>query len=139
MMQNNEHVKAHEHTHAHGQVHVHEGAEKHEHTHEHAQGHEHSHDHKHSHSHTHDPAEVKAISNRHAKAIGHLESVKRMVEDGRDCSDVLIQLAAVKAAINNTGKEILKQHVSHCIVEAVEEGDSEAIEELNDAIDKFIK
>ena len=103
MMQNNEHVKAHEHTHAHGQVHVHEGAEKHEHTHEHAQGHEHSHDHKHSHSHTHDPAEVKAISNRLAKAIGHLESVKRMVEDGRDCSDVLIQLAAVKAAINNTG------------------------------------
>lgn len=139
MMQNNEHVKAHEHTHAHGQVHVHEGAEKHEHTHEHAQGHEHSHDHKHSHSHTHDPAEVKAISNRLAKAIGHLESVKRMVEDGRDCSDVLIQLAAVKAAINNTGKEILKQHVSHCIVEAVEEGDSEAIEELNGAIDKFIK
>lgn len=139
MMQNNEHVKAHEHTHAHGQVHVHEGAEKHEHTHEHAQGHEHSHNHKHSHSHTHDPAEVKAISNRLAKAIGHLESVKRMVEDGRDCSDVLIQLAAVKAAINNTGKEILKQHVSHCIVEAVEEGDSEAIEELNDAIDKFIK
>lgn len=139
MMQNNEHVKAHEHTNAHGQVHVHEGAEKHEHTHEHAQGHEHSHDHKHSHSHTHDPAEVKAISNRLAKAIGHLESVKRMVEDGRDCSDVLIQLAAVKAAINNTGKEILKQHVSHCIVEAVEEGDSEAIEELNDAIDKFIK
>lgn len=139
MMQNNEHVKAHEHTHAHGQVHVHEGAEKHEHTHEHAQGHEHSHDHKHSHSHTHDPAEVKAISNRLAKAIGHLESVKRMVEDGRDCSDVLIQLSAVKAAINNTGKEILKQHVSHCIVEAVEEGDSEAIEELNDAIDKFIK
>ncbi len=139
MMQNNEHVKAHEHTHAHGQVHVHEGAEKHEHTHEHAQGHEHSHGHKHSHSHTHDPAEVKAISNRLAKAIGHLESVKRMVEDGRDCSDVLIQLAAVKAAINNTGKEILKQHVSHCIVEAVEEGDSEAIEELNDAIDKFIK
>ena len=135
MMQNNEHVKAHEHTHAHGQVHVHEGAEKHEHTHEHAQGHEHSHDHKHSHSHTHDPAEVKAISNRLAKAIGHLESVKIMVEDGRDCSDVLIQLAAVKAAINNTGKEILKQHVSHCIVEAVEEGDSEAIEELNDAID----
>lgn len=139
MMQNNEHVKAHEHTHAHGQVHVHEGAEKHEHTHEHAQGHERSHGHKHSHSHTHDPAEVKAISNRLAKAIGHLESVKRMVEDGRDCSDVLIQLAAVKAAINNTGKEILKQHVSHCIVEAVEEGDSEAIEELNDAIDKFIK
>lgn len=139
MMQNNEHVKAHEHTHTHGQVHVHEGAEKHEHTHEHAQGHEHSHDHKHSHSHTHDPAEVKAISNRLAKAIGHLESVKRMVEDGRDCSDVLIQLSAVKAAINNTGKEILKQHVSHCIVEAVEEGDSEAIEELNDAIDKFIK
>ena len=97
------------------------------------------HNHAHHHAHTHDPKEEKAIINRLAKAIGHLESVKHMVEDGRDCSEVLVQLAAVRAALNNTGKEILKQHISHCIVEAVDEGDTGAIDELNLAIDKFMK
>ncbi len=93
----------------------------------------------HLHSHTHDPDEIKAITNRLAKAAGHLEAVKRMVEDGRDCSEVLVQLAAVKAAINNAGKEILKEHISHCMVEAVQSGDMAAVEELNHAIDQFMK
>lgn len=92
----------------------------------------------HSHSHTHDPKEVRAIVNRLAKATGHLDSVKRMVEDGKDCAEVLIQLAAVKAAINNTGKLILKQHISHCIVDAVETGDEKAVTDLNKAIDQFL-
>ena len=94
--------------------------------------------HSHDHGHTHDPKEVRAIVNRLAKAIGHLESVKHMVEDGRDCTEVLIQLAAVKAAIGNTGKLILKQHISHCIVDAVETGDDEAINKLNQAIDHLL-
>ena len=62
-----------------------------------------------------------------------------MVESGDDCSDVLIQLAAVKSAINNTGKVILKDHMEHCIVHALENGNIEMIEELNNAIDKFMK
>lgn len=93
----------------------------------------------HTHKHHHDPEDVKAIVNRLSKAIGHLESVKRMVEDDKDCAEVLIQLAAVRSALNNTGKEILKQHISHCIVHAVQDGDDEAIIELNAAIDKFMK
>lgn len=71
---------------------------------------------KHSHSHSH--TQTKAVVNRLSRAIGHLESVKRMVEDGRDCTEVLIQLSAVKSAINNTGKLILKDHIEHCIVHA---------------------
>lgn len=62
-----------------------------------------------------------------------------MVENDEDCSDVLIQLAAVKSAINNTGKVILKGHMEHCIVHAVEDGDLQMIDELNTAIDKFMK
>lgn len=95
--------------------------------------------HSHDHGHTHDPKEVKAIVNRLAKAVGHLDAVKHMVEEGKDCTEVLIQLAAVKSAINNTGKLILKQHISHCIVDAVETGDGEAIENLNKAIDQFLR
>ncbi|WP_081670604.1 metal-sensing transcriptional repressor [Butyrivibrio hungatei] len=93
----------------------------------------------HTHKHHHDPKKMKAIINRLSKAIGHLESVKRMVEDDRDCTEVLVQLAAVRSAINGAGKEILKEHISHCIVHAVSDGDEEAIVELNDAIEKFMK
>ena len=98
---------------------------------------EHSHEHTHGHKHVH--ANKKAVANRLARAIGHLEKVKRMVEEDCDCSEVLIQLAAVRAALENAGKEILKEHISHCIVEAVEEGDDLAILNLCDAIDKFMK
>ena len=93
----------------------------------------------HSHGHTHSHAHTKAVLNRLSRAIGHLESIRRMVEDGRDCSEVLIQLSAVKSAINNTGKVILQDHIEHCIVDAIEHGDTEALEELNKAIDRFMK
>ena len=61
---------------------------------EHEHVHEHSHGHPHVHGHVHDPEQTKKISNRLARAIGHLESIKKMVEDDRNCSEVLIQLAA---------------------------------------------
>ena len=94
---------------------------------------------RHSHSHTHTHTQTKAVLNRMARLIGHLESTKRMIEDGRDCSEVLIQLSAVDAAIRAVGRIILKDHIEHCIVEAVQEGDSQAIEELNKAVDQFMK
>ena len=107
---------------------------------------EHSHgDHDHEahnhgpHGHTHSHAHTKAVLNRLSRAIGHMESIRRMVETGRDCSEVLIQLSAVKSAINNTGKIILQDHIEHCIVDAVENGDKEAIKELEKAIDRFMK
>ena len=99
----------------------------------------HEHSHEHGHHHVHSEKEKKAVVNRLAKAIGHLEAVKRMVEKDADCSEVLIQLAAVRSAINNTVKVVLKNHMNHCIVEAVEEHDMEAIEQLNKAIDQFMK
>ena len=104
-----------------------------------AVGHAHEEAHMHSHSHTHTHEHTKAVLNRLSRAIGHLESIKRMVEDGKDCSEVLIQLSAVKSAINNTGKVILQDHIQHCLVDAIESGDMEAIDELNKAIDRFIK
>lgn len=99
----------------------------------------HSHDNTDGHSHTHIHQNTKAVLNRLAKAKGHLESVRRMVESGRDCSEVLIQLAAVISALTSTGKVILQEHIEHCLVEAVESGDKKAIEDLNKAINLFIK
>lgn len=91
------------------------------------------------HTHHHDEAEMKLIVDRLSRAIGHLTAVKRMVEENQDCSEVLTQLAAVKSAVNNIGREILKQHISHCVVEALEQGDHDVIVGLNSAIDKFMK
>ena len=83
--------------------------------------------------------ETKQIVNRISRAVGHLESVKHMVEEGRDCSDVLIQLAAVRSAINGVGKLLLSDHMEHCVAEAIENGDREALKRLNKAIDQFLK
>ncbi len=101
--------------------------------------HDSSHAHTHEHSHPHHHENTKAVLNRMSRAIGHMESIKRMVEDERDCSEVLIQIAAVRSAINNIGKIILEDHINHCIVDAVETGDKKALEDLNEAIEKFVK
>ena len=90
-----------------------------------------------NHSHIHE--NQKAVVNRLARAIGHLNKVKRMVEEGHDCADILVQLAAVRSAIDNTGKVILNDHIRHCMVDAVQLGDESAIDGLCEAIDKFMK
>ena len=103
----------------------------------HAHGPDESHPHPHTHSHTH--TQTRAVVNRLARAIGHLERVKAMVEEGRDCAEVLVQLSAVRSALNNTGKVILKDHLEHCIVDAVRTQDQAAIDDLNRAIEQFVK
>ena len=103
----------------------------HEHAHQHASGIAHGHGHVHENQ--------RAVVNRLSRAIGHLEKVKRMVEEGSDCSEVLIQLAAVRSALDNTGKVILKDHMRHCLVDAVCAGDENSIDDLCQAIDKFMK
>ena len=86
----------------------------------------------HTHEHT------KAVLNRMSRAIGHMNAVKKMIEDGRDCSDVLIQLSAIKSEITGVSKVILKDHIDHCIVDAVKENDEKTIENLKGAIDKLL-
>ena len=97
------------------------------------------HHHHHDGAHPHHHENTKAVINRMNRAIGHMESIKTMIENERDCSEVLIQIAAVKSAINNIGKIILEDHINHCIVDAVETGDKKVLEDLNEAIEKFVK
>ncbi len=116
-------------------------AEEHEHAHhdQDQQSHEYLHAHGIPHAHGHVHENQRAVVNRLARAIGHLEKVKRMVEEGCDCADVLTQLAAVRSALDNTGKVILRDHMRHCMVDAVAAGDLEAIDELCEAVDKLIR
>ena len=92
-----------------------------------------------THGHQHSHTQTKAVLNRMARLIGHLESIKHMIEDGRDCSEVLVQLSEVDSAIKGVSRIILKDHLEHCIVDAVRDNDQQALEQLNRAIDRFIK
>ena len=102
---------------------------------------EHTHEHPHSHAdgHPHHHENTRAVLNRMSRAIGHMESIKTMIEDGRDCSEVLIQIAAVRSAVNNIGKIILEDHIRHCVVDALETGDQKVLDNLDEAINKFVK
>lgn len=92
-----------------------------------------------AHSHTHEHPNKKNVINRLARIIGHLKGIKTMVEDDVECSEILIQLSAVRSALNNTGKIILNDHINHCLIHAYEEDDMEMIARLNDAVSKFLK
>jgi DNA-binding FrmR family transcriptional regulator len=82
---------------------------------------------------------TRSILNRLAKAGGHLESVRRMVEEGGDTAEVLNQLSAVRAALGSTGKLIFKEEMEKALDEAVRTGDYERVEQLNESINRFIK
>ncbi len=103
----------------------------------HSHGDEHEHAHSDSHPHVH--TNKKAVHDRLAKANGHLESVIRMIDSDRDCSEVLVQLAAVRSAINNAGKVLLQDHITECITEAITNGDKQKLVDLNKAIEQFMK
>lgn len=93
----------------------------------------------HSHGHTHNHTQRRAVINRLSRATGHLEAVRRMVETDRDCTDVLIQLSAVQSALSNTAKIILKDHIEHCMTDIITQGDKHALDDLNEAIEKFMR
>lgn len=89
--------------------------------------------------HTHGHTETKKVIHRLSRAIGHMESIKKMVEEGRDCTEILIQIAAVKSAINNIGKLILQDHIQHCVADAIQSRETAALQDLAAAIDQFVK
>ena len=99
----------------------------------------HENDHMHSVRHHHSEEETRAVINRLSRAIGHLESIKTMIRDGRDCSEILIQLSAVKSAVNNAGIALLQEHIRHCVVDAVKDGDMEILDDLNRALGRYVK
>ncbi len=82
-----------------------------------------------------DDKQKKAVLNRISRAIGHMEFVKRMVEDDRDPSDVLVQMSAVKSAINSTGIMMIEDQVD----EELEHGDTEKVRALLKAMEKYCR
>ena len=121
------------HDHDHVHPHTHDGEDAHEHPHTHAHEEEHAHKHPHHHENT------KYVQNRLARASGHLQHVRAMVDEGEDCSDVLMQLSAVIGALQSIAKGILKDHLDHCVVDAVPSGDTQTLDDFKKAIDRYIR
>ncbi|HPX71110.1 MAG TPA: metal-sensing transcriptional repressor, partial [Bacillota bacterium] len=67
----------------------------------------------HKHSHFHSKEGKRRQISRINRIVGHLQHVKQMIEDDRDCSDVLVQLSAVRSALNGLGKQIIGEHMDH--------------------------
>lgn len=88
---------------------------------------------------THHHESSADVIKRLSRISGHVEAVKKMVAEDRDCSEVLIQIAAVRAALNSVGREILKDHIEHCVADAVESGDQQALGQLRSELDTYLK
>lgn len=94
----------------------------------------------HSHHHTHEHKHRKQIVNRLARIEGHLRATKEMTATGRDCSDILLQMAAIQKALDAAAKLLLKDHLESCVVDAVQKGNQEQVlADLNKALNNYIR
>lgn len=84
-----------------------------------------------------DKDNAKNIDNRLATIEGHIRGVRQMVADGKDCSDVLLQLSAIESSVQKLIKAILKNHIEHCVKDSVTNGDLTALDRLNEVLDKY--
>lgn len=81
----------------------------------------------------------KDILDRLARVEGHIRSIKEMVSQERECPDILIQIAAVRSALNQVGRIIMEEHIETCVAGAFKEGkEDKAIVDLKEALRKFI-
>ena len=77
------------------------------------------------------------LDKRLNRAIGQLNGIRQMVEEDRYCGDVLIQLAAVEKAVAAISREVMQDHLRTCVVERVQAGDVEAVDEVMDLLKRF--
>jgi CsoR family transcriptional regulator, copper-sensing transcriptional repressor len=90
--------------------------------------------------HLHNHKQRKNVINRLSRIEGHIKGVKQMAIDERDCPDILLQIAAIRKALDNTAKLILTDHMETCLVDAVHKGnEQEVLNDIKKALDNFIR
>lgn len=91
------------------------------------------------HPHVHSEESLRRIVNRLSRIEGHIRGIKNMVQESRPCPDVLMQVAAVRGAVDRVARMILDEHLTECIAKAAQEGNMEVeIEKLKAALDRFL-
>lgn len=83
--------------------------------------------------------EKKKLINRLNRIEGQVRGIRGMIEKDAYCADVLVQSAAVNAAINSFNKDLLSRHIHSCVVRDIKNGDEEVIDELMKLITKLMK
>ncbi len=92
-----------------------------------------------AHPHVHSEESLRRVVNRLSRIEGHIRGIKTMVQESRPCPDVLVQIAAVRGAVDRVARIILDEHLTECIARAAKEGNIEVeIEELKAALDRFL-
>jgi CsoR family transcriptional regulator, copper-sensing transcriptional repressor len=93
----------------------------------------------HAHAHVHSEESLRSIVNRLSRIEGHVRGIKTMVQESRACPDVLVQVAAVRGALQRVARIILDEHLTECVARAAEAGNIEVeIAELKAALDRFL-
>jgi DNA-binding FrmR family transcriptional regulator len=108
----------------------------------HSDLHPHSHPHPHKkgeHHHIHNEESLRRLVNRLSRIEGHIRGIKSMIQESSPCPDVLLQIAAVRAALDRVARIILDEHLTECIARAAKEGNiEEEIKDLKAALDRFL-
>ncbi|MEK0179634.1 MAG: hypothetical protein EAZ78_16730 [Oscillatoriales cyanobacterium] len=92
-----------------------------------------------AHPHHHDEESMRRLVNRLSRIEGHVRGIKTMVQENRPCPEVLVQVAAVRGALDRVARIILDEHLTQCIGRAAKEGNIDTeIEELKAALDRFL-
>ncbi|BAY07847.1 metal-sensing transcriptional repressor [Calothrix sp. NIES-2098] len=113
-----------------------------EHSHDRTSDHEHPDSSVHGdsvHPHVHSEESLRRIVNRLARIEGHIRGIKTMVQQNSPCPDVLLQIAAVRGALDRVARIVLDEHLTECIARAAQEGNIDTeIAQLKAALDRFL-
>lgn len=83
--------------------------------------------------------EKKSLINRLSRIEGQMRGIKAMVEEDKYCGDILVQASAVMSAISAFSRQILDAHVKRCVVNGVQDGNIEIVDELIGLVHKFMR
>ncbi len=83
--------------------------------------------------------EKKRLVNRLKRIEGQIRGIERMLENNGYCNDILIQSAAVNAAVNAFNRELIGSHLRGCVAKGIREGRDEVLEELMPTLEKLMK
>ena len=82
-------------------------------------------------------SEQKKLTSRINRIIGQLNGIQNMIDDNRYCGDILIQIGAVEKALQGLGYQVLQEHMETCVVEEVQKGNLEVVEEVLELMKKL--
>jgi DNA-binding FrmR family transcriptional regulator len=92
-----------------------------------------------AHPHVHSEESLRRIANRLSRIEGHVRGIKTMVQQNSPCPDVLLQIAAVRGALDKVARIVLDEHLTECIGRAAQEGNIDVeIKQLKAALDRFL-